>query len=300
MTRILVVGQSGQLATALRHCAASQPDLSFDFIGRPAIDLTDTAGLRRIIINRAPDLIINAAAYTAVDQAEVETDIAYQINADAVIELGHIAAELDAPIIHVSTDYVFDGKASGLYSENASTGPIGTYGQSKLAGEIGLAAATPAHIIVRTSWVYAPYGQNFMRSMLKLGRDHNELSIVSDQIGSPTSADDLAAAIISIARKVLTSAAPEPFYGIVNVCGTGIASWYDFARHIFKCATEQGYRAPVLAAILTSDYPTPARRPENSRLDTTRLSRVFCLELPDWTSSVARDVRILMDAKDQK
>lgn len=300
MTRILVVGQSGQLATALRHCAASQPDLSFDFIGRPAIDLTDTAGLRRIIVSRAPDLIINAAAYTAVDQAEVETDIAYQINADAVIELGHIAAELDAPIIHVSTDYVFDGKASGPYSENASTGPIGTYGQSKLAGEIGLAAATPAHIIVRTSWVYAPYGQNFMRSMLKLGRDRDELSIVSDQIGSPTSADDLAAAIISIARKVLTSAAPEPFYGIVNVCGTGIASWYDFARHIFKCATEQGYRAPALAAILTSDYPTPARRPENSRLDMTRLNRVFCLELPDWTSSVARDVRILMDAKDQK
>jgi len=300
MARILVIGRSGQLATALRQCSDSQHDLSFEFLGRPAIDLTDPLTLRDEVISRAPDLIINAAAYTAVDQAEIEADIAYQVNADAVIELGNIAADLKAPIVHVSTDYVFDGQSGGSYREDDATGPVGIYGQSKLAGEIGLAAATPAHIIVRTSWVYAPYGQNFMRSMLRLGRDRDTLGIVSDQIGSPTSADDLASAILSIARKVLSAETPDMYYGVVHVCGTGIASWYDFARHVFKCAAEQGYRVPDLSAILTAEYPTPAQRPENSRLDTTRLRRIFGVELPDWTSSVARDVRILMDAEDQK
>lgn len=290
---LLVIGKSGQLATGINRACSDRSDLTLDQIGRPDLDLERCQDIAGMVAKMRPDVVINAAAYTAVDAAEDEPDTAMRINAYAAGQIARGASMADAPIIHVSTDYVFDGKKSIPYQETDKTAPIGIYGQSKLEGEQRVAEANPCHVITRTSWVYSPYGDNFVRSMLRLGAIRNELGIVADQIGSPTSADDLATALLTVVHR-LKENPDETCFGVTHVCGTGIASWYDLAKATFRAASRHGYSPPIVRPITTAEFPTPAKRPANSRLDTGRLRDVFNAELPDWPSSVSRDIERLI------
>lgn len=292
--KILVFGKTGQLALSFADLAQRHADLEITLAGRPDTDLMVEGSAEKAMADVAPDVVVNAAAYTAVDKAESETEAAMRLNGAAAGEIAAAAAAHRLPVIHVSTDYVFDGLSRRPYREDDATGPQGVYGQSKLAGEIAVARANPRHVIARTAWVYSTQGNNFVKTMLRLGRDRPELGIVSDQIGNPTSSDDLAEALLVVARALVAAPDEETLNGVVHVAGTGIASWYDLAAHVFRIAAQGGYGPPRLKPIVTEDYPTPARRPQNSRLDTSRLKQVFGHELPVWTDSVARDVRLIL------
>lgn len=285
MARILVVGRSGQVAMALAHAAMTDKDCSVINLGRPKFDLTDTDTVATRIAEQAPDIVINAAAYTAVDKAESEPDLAHAINAVAAGEVARGAAISGAPIIHLSTDYVFDGALERPYREDDTVAPLGVYGRTKLEGEERVRAANPDHLIVRTAWVYSPYGANFVQTMLRLGAERDALSVVDDQTGCPTSADDLAKALLMIAREKLDSAGTGAT-GIIHLAGTGETSWYGLAAQVFKTAAASGRKAPGLTPIPTEHYPTPAARPANSRLDCSRARDVFGVGLPDWRTSV--------------
>lgn len=293
--RLLVIGKNGQLATGLRQACARQ-GIRLEQIGRPEIDLEAPRQIAHHVAARQPDVVINAAAYTAVDAAETDEAAAMRINADAAGEIARGAAMAGAVIIHVSTDYVFDGAKPIPYLESDPTAPLGAYGRSKLEGERRVAAENARHVIARTSWVYSPHGGNFVRSMLRLGETRKELGIVADQLGAPTSADDLAAALLAIAARVRSEPHAD-LLGITHVCGTGIASWYDVARQTFRAAAGHGYAPPLVKPIRSADYPTPAARPANSRLDTRRLEALFGIALPEWSASVARDVARLLDGR---
>ena len=294
--KVLVFGKSGQLALSLAGIGGRHPGIDIVVAGRPETDLMVEGEAQNAISAISPDIVINAAAYTAVDKAETDRDAAMRLNADAAGEIAAAAAGLDLPVIHVSTDYVFDGLSRRPYREDDPVAPQGVYGQTKLIGEQAVAASNPRHVIARTAWVYSAQGSNFVKTMLRLGRERPELGIVSDQIGNPTASDDLAEALLVIARALLANPQDETLTGLVHVAGTGIASWYDLAAHVFRCAARQGYEPPRVKTLLSEDYPTPARRPPNSRLDTTRLKQVFDHELPLWTESVARDVRRILSA----
>jgi len=266
-----------------------------EFLARPEIDLTEPAGLAARIAAANPSLVINAAAYTAVDKAESEPETAHAINAVAPGEIARGAAAAGAPVIHVSTDYVFDGTMKRPYREDDPISPLGVYGRTKLAGEQRVAEANPHHVIVRTAWVYSAHGANFVKTMLRLGAERDELAIVSDQVGCPTSAEDLATAILAIADKILHDPDAGDL-GVTHVCGTGIASWYDLAAAVFAALPEGDGRKPRVRPILTEDYPTPATRPANSRLDTGRLERQFGFVMPNWVDSVRKVVGELAPA----
>lgn len=292
--RLLVIGKNGQLATALRRACVNEAGVFLQQIGRPEFDLKETQALAIQVAAHRPDVVINAAAYTAVDAAETNEEMAIRINADAADEVARGAALAGASVIQVSTDYVFDGSKPIPYLETDRPSPIGAYGRSKLEGEYRVVAANQRHVIIRTSWIFSPYRENFLCSMLKLGRARQEIGIVADQIGTPTSADDLAAAILAIATRVHAEQR-EDFFGVTHLCGTGIASWYDLARQTFRAAADLGYDIPLVKPITTSEYPTPAARPTNSRLDTRRLETLFGIVLPEWSESVRRDVTRLLD-----
>lgn len=294
MRAILVVGKNGQLATALRNNGGRAHGFSLSFIGRPELDLEEPEGIASAIAASGADLVINAAAYTAVDNAEDDEDRAHLINAVAAGEIAKGAQTVHAPIIHVSTDYVFDGSSAVPYREDMPTAPLGAYGRSKFAGEVAVAKQNRRHVIARTAWVYSPYGANFIKSMLKLGATRSELGIVSDQLGCPTSADDLADALLVIARRLLSEPDNDALYGPCNVAGTGAAAWYDLACAVFRFAQANGFNAPLVKPISTADFPTKAVRPANSRLDPTRLLTHFGYALPQWQDSVARDIAILL------
>lgn len=297
MSTVLVVGKNGQLATALRNNGGRAHGFSLSFVGRPEIDLENPDGIAAAVAASGADLVINAAAYTAVDNAEDDEERAHLVNARAAGEIAKGAHSINAPIIHVSTDYVFDGRSAVPYREDMPTAPIGAYGRSKLAGEIAVATHNKRHVIARTAWVYSPYGANFIKSMLKLGATRPELGIVADQLGCPTSADDLAEALLVIGHRLLSEPDNDALYGPCNVTGTGAAAWYDLACAVFRYAQKDGFTAPLVKPISTADFPTKAVRPANSRLDPTRLLTHFGYALPQWQDSVARDVAILM--KDQ-
>ncbi|WP_417583114.1 dTDP-4-dehydrorhamnose reductase [Pelagibacterium sp.] len=298
--KLLVTGKAGQVVTALIERGATQ-GVEIVAMGRPELDLANPQeGLFRIAVVK-PDAIVSAAAYTSVDKAEAEADLAERINAHGPAALAQLAGELDIPIIHLSTDYVFDGSKLSPYVETDQTNPLGVYGATKLAGERAVASATDNHAILRTAWVYSPFGNNFLKTMLKLASTRPELRVVDDQHGNPTSALDIADAVIKVAGNLLARPDHQSLRGTFHLTGTGEVSWADFALEIFAQSARLGGPSANVRRISTVDYPTPAKRPANSQLDTTKLHSVHGITMPDWQSSTHNTIaRLLAGAEDQK
>jgi dTDP-4-dehydrorhamnose reductase len=280
---ILVTGGSGQVASAL----AAMRDLVR--IGRPEFDFDAPERLHPILDKVQPALIVNAAAYTAVDKAESEPDAADRANHLGPALIADWCARHGVPLIHISTDYVFDGRKGAPYVEADPTCPTGVYGTTKLAGERAVAASGAHAVVLRTSWVYAATGKNFVLTMLNVAKKTNALRVVADQRGCPTAADDLAAAILAIADRLLAGWDAR-YGGIHHAAGSGETTWHGLAEAVFARAARHGLAPPTVAAIATADWPTPARRPPDSRLDCGRLHRTFGLRLPAWQDSVDRTV----------
>mgnify|MGYP004505327869 CR=1 FL=1 len=274
--RILVTGREGQVARSIAERAPA--DAEIIFAGRPALDLADPASIERAVAENAPDLIISAAAYTAVDKAEDEADLAMIVNGEAPGVLACAAAKIGARIIHLSTDYVFSGSSPNAYVEKDPVGPIGAYGKTKLAGEEAVRASGASCAILRTAWVYSPFGNNFVRTMLRLAADRDEVRVVADQFGCPTSALDIADAVFA--------AAANWQEGVFHLAGTGETNWADFARAIFAESGAQGGPTAIVTDIVTSAYPTRATRPSNSRLDSSLFTRTFGYRMPEWQASL--------------
>ena len=288
---ILVTGGHGQLASAL----ASQPDVTV--VGRPAFDFDRPETIDAAFAAAKPSCVINAAAWTAVDAAETDPDGAARANRDGPARLARLCAEAGIPLIHVSTDYVFDGDKGAPYVETDETGPTGVYGATKLAGEQAVLAACPRGIVVRTAWVYSATGKNFVRTMLTLGKTRDHLRVVADQRGCPTAAADLADVVLGIARAA-TGGWRDEYAGVFHSCGTGETTWHGFAEAIFAEAARHGSSVPTVEPITTAEFPTPAKRPADSRLDCSKLERVFGLRQPAWQPSLARTVdRLLAPAE---
>ena len=291
--RIAVTGLTGQVVSALLERAPRA--VAMIALGRPQLDLSMREPVLATLRSARCDAIVNAAAYTAVDRAESEPEIAMRINGAGAGYVAEIAAELGVPLVHLSTDYVFDGALGRPYREDDPTGPTGAYGRSKLAGEQKIASIHANHAILRTAWVYSPFGSNFVKTMLRLGETRTEVGVVADQIGNPTSALDIADAVLTVAMRLHADADPR-LRGVFHMTGTGEASWADFAEEIFQQAEKRG-RSPVrVNRIATVDYPTPARRPANSRLDTAKLREIHGVALPDWRVSLAGCIARLVDA----
>ncbi|TRW99471.1 dTDP-4-dehydrorhamnose reductase [Paracoccus sp. M683] len=276
MDGLLIFGQTGQVARELARLA---PDARF--LGRDQADLTDPAACAAAITGSDCRVVVNAAAYTAVDKAEADADTARLVNAAAPAAMARAAAAKGVPFLHVSTDYVFDGSGDQPRAEDAPTAPLGVYGATKLAGEAGVAEAGGQWAVMRTSWVFSAHGANFVKTMLRLGAERDRLTIVADQIGGPTPAADIAGALLSMAGQMIADPAKG---GLYHFSGGPDASWADFARAIFD---QPGLTCEV-ADIPSSDYPTPARRPLNSRLDCRRIGADFGIDRPDWRQGLAR------------
>jgi dTDP-4-dehydrorhamnose reductase len=283
---ILVTGGSGQLARAL----AAQGGERVRIVGRPGFDFDRPETISATFSAAEPRLVVNAAAYTAVDAAESDEAAAFRANRDGPAELARLCAGAGVPLIHVSTDYVFDGDKPSPYVESDPVGPRGVYGVSKLAGETAVLASGARAIILRTAWVYAATGRNFVRTMLALARTRDQLSVVADQHGCPTAAADLAAAILAIAARIEAHGWDDAHAGVFHAAGSGDTTWHGLAMSVFAASSRHGVKVPVVSAITTAEFPTPARRPANSRLDCARLEAVFGIRLPDWRDSVARTV----------
>ena len=285
--RLLVFGHTGQVARELaRACPA---DWQMQTLDRADADLSDPAACAQAVRDHDADAVINAAAYTAVDRAETEPELAQVINAEAPAAMAKAAAERGVPLIHLSTDYVFDGSGATARVPDAAVGPLGAYGRSKLAGEIAVRAAGGVSAILRTSWVFSAHGSNFVKTMLRLGAARDEISVVADQIGGPTPASAIAEAVLTIARRLHEGSAPG---GTWHFSGAPDVSWADFARAILA----QAGLACTVRDIATSAYPTPARRPANSRLDSTSFAATFGVARPDWHAGLAQVVRELRQA----
>ncbi len=289
--RLAVTGLTGQVVSALIERAPRNVEIIA--LGRPQLDLSVRAAVLATLRSARCDAIVNAAAYTAVDRAESEPEVAMRVNGEGARHVAEIAAEIGAPLVHLSTDYVFDGALDRPYREDDPTGPTSAYGRSKLAGERHIAAVHANSAILRTAWVYSPFGANFVKTMLRLGAAQSEVRVVADQIGNPTSALDLADAVLAIAARLLADPAPA-LRGIFHVSGAGEASWADFAEAIFSEAQAHGCAPVAVRSIATADYPTAARRPANSRLDNGKLAAVYGLGLPDWRGSAKQCVARLM------
>lgn len=285
--KICVTGTQGQVSTALQELAM-QAGIAVHCLGRPAFDLGLPDNAEAALAAMQPDVLISAAAYTAVDLAESHAEEAYRVNAAGPAALARASGNLGIPILHLSTDYVFDGLKRTPYLETDLTGPCSVYGASKLEGESAVAAGNPRHVILRTAWVYSHTGKNFLRTMLRVAETNPVVRVVSDQFGCPTYATDLAAALIAMARQVVVKAAGDPAYGTFHMAGRGDTSWAGFAGAIFALAAKAGHASARVVPISTSDYPTPARRPENSRLDCSKLADVFGIELPHWHDGTER------------
>lgn len=279
---LLVFGKTGQVATELRMRA---PDATY--LGRDQADLSDPAACAAAIRAHAPEAVINAAAYTAVDKAEDEEALATTINGAAPGAMAEACAALNIPLVHISTDYVFDGSGTAPWQPDAATGPLGAYGRSKLAGETAVQAAGGTHVILRTAWVFSAHGNNFLKTMLRLGAEREKLTIVADQIGGPTPAGDIAATCLQLVDFLRKNREKS---GIYHYSGAPDASWADFARAIFA-ASGQGV---VVEDIPSSAYPTRAARPANSRLDCSTLLSEFGITRPDWKAAVNDIVKELL------
>ena len=287
---ILVTG-GGQVATALAALAAGQTLLR---AGRETVDFDRPDTIRPWLERTAPVLIVNAAAYTAVDRAESEPDAAWRANRDGPALLAAYCRDAGIPLIHISTDYVFDGSKGAPYVESDATAPTGVYGASKLAGERAVLASGARAIVLRTSWVYAASGRNFVLTMLNAARKTQQLRVVADQRGCPTAADDLASAILAIAAHLARDGWRDDLGGVYHAAGSGETTWHGLANAVFDAASGLGLPRPEVAAIATADWPTPARRPADSRLDCGKLAQTFDLRLPEWQNSVARTVSAIL------
>lgn len=280
MAKFLITGAKGQVG----HCLTEQLTGKAEILAvdRDELDITDQSAVNKIVKTFKPDMIINAAAHTAVDRAESEVELSEAINVKGPQYLAEAANEIGAVILHISTDYVFEGTGSGEYKEDDQTNPQGVYGRTKLAGEIAVQQANPRSIILRTAWVFGEHGHNFVKTMLRLAKDRDSLGIVGDQFGGPTYAGDIAKALIEIANQIL--AGKENAFGVYHFTGKPYVSWYEFAKAIFAEAELQNIleKSPLVNSIATSDYPTPAKRPANSRLDLTKIKQVFNIEPSDW------------------
>lgn len=288
--RIAVTGLNGQVVSALVEQSREQ-NLVIIPVGRPHLDLENAASITKSLTDICADVIVSAAAYTAVDAAETNEDLAYAINGVGAGCVSRVAAELDVPIVHISTDYVFDGEKTSPYVETDVTNPLGVYGASKLAGEKAVAAANPNHIILRTAWVYSPFGNNFLKTMLRVAKDRNELGVVGDQVGSPTCALDIANGILQVSSNLLQNPNRHQMRGIFHMTATGETSWAGFAKEIFSQSTVLGGSVADVTVIETSAYPTPAHRPKNSRLECAKLTSEHGVTLPEWRQSVANIVK---------
>ncbi|MBZ9772034.1 dTDP-4-dehydrorhamnose reductase [Mesorhizobium sp. CO1-1-8] len=289
--RLVVTGRDGQVAASLVEAGQAAAGVEVVAIGRPQLDLLRPDTVIEAIAAAKPDIVVSAAAYTAVDQAEDEPDLAFAVNAVGAGKVAQAAARLGVPVIHLSTDYVFDGTAPGAYVETDATAPRSVYGASKLAGEQAVASANPRHLILRTAWVYSPFGKNFVKTMLRLAADRDEIAVVADQWGNPTSALDIADAILHAAGQLHEGAATS---GIYHLAGTGEANWSGFARHILDTSRVFGGPWARVRDIATMDYPTKARRPANSLLSSAKFASAFGWNAPDWRQSTEAVVRRLL------
>jgi dTDP-4-dehydrorhamnose reductase len=292
--RIVVTGTQGQVVQSLGERAQMHFDVEIVPIGRPDLDLADPEAIEQALVEARPDVIISAAAYTAVDQAESEPELAWVINGAAPGRIAAAARRSSIPVLHLSTDYVFDGSLERPYRESDPVAPLGVYGRTKLAGEEAVRAATANHVILRTAWVYSPFGKNFAKTMLRLGETRDHVRVVADQHGSPTSALDIADALLTIARRLWAEPDNQDLRGTFHMTGSGEATWAEFAQAIFEEAERQGCKPVRVEAITTAEYPTPARRPVNSRLDGSKLAQAYGVRLPDWRISTRTCVARLL------
>lgn len=288
MTRIVATGTSGQVVSAMRELVPDYQGLELICLGRPEIDFLSPVHAAHRIIDLAPDIIVNTAAYTAVDQAEDEAELANAINAKAPGILAQCSAKHGIPIIHLSTDYVFSGAAIMAYRETDATGPRTVYGKSKLQGEQAVAAANPRHLILRTAWLYSPFGKNFVKTMLSLARNRASLGVVNDQIGNPTAAHDVASNIFHIIDRLVGQPENKAYLGTFHMTGADEVTWYEFARLIFSVSGKMGGPSTQIVPITTAEFPTKAQRPGNSRLDCSKITEVFGLKRHRLVDSLAQ------------
>jgi dTDP-4-dehydrorhamnose reductase len=283
-SKILVVGRTGQVAYELWH-GAWPAGVTVELLDRTQLDLARPDEVREVVMATRPQIVVNAAAYTAVDAAETDRDMAFAVNRDGPAALADACRKIGAALIHYSTDYVFDGTKPGAYVEDDPINPLSVYGASKAEGEAAIRARLDRHVIVRTSWVYSPIGRNFAKTMLRLGQEREKLSIVDDQTGSPTAAADIAAATIAICGAL---AEGLEGFGTFHFCGSGVTSWHGFARAIFSGAAERGLKTPrIVEPIASEAYPTPAPRPRNSMLDCRKIERTYGIVAPPWQASLS-------------
>lgn len=283
MTRVLVIGGSGQLGTELTR-AALPAGWTLSAPARDMLDLTNANAVATLVATQHPDVIINASAYTAVDKAESEPELASALNRDGPAALAQAAAGVDAALVHVSTDYVFGGAGDRPHVETDPKAPLGVYGRSKSEGEDAVLAAGARAVIVRTSWVFSAHRANFVKTMLRLGETHDEVGIVADQHGRPTSARDLATTCIALAQRLQNHDARAE--GVFHFANTGDTTWADFAEAVFAGAAQRGRKPVRVNRISTADYPTPARRPANSRLDTNKISALLGAPPRAWRTAL--------------
>jgi dTDP-4-dehydrorhamnose reductase len=295
--RIVVTGREGQVVRSILERAQAYPDIEIVALGRPEIDLEHPETLGAAVLALDPDLIVSAAAFTAVDQAESEEALATIVNGVAAGALAFTAGTLGIPIIHLSTDYVFDGEKKGAYTENDQVSPLGAYGRSKLAGERAVALATENHAILRTAWVHSPFGKNFLKTMLRLAGDRDTINVVADQYGTPTSALDIADATLKVASNLLHSH-DGALRGVFHLTNSGKASWADFAETIFDVSERAGGPFAKVHRISSADYPTPARRPANSRLDCHKLAITHGVHMQDWRTAAECVVKCVLNLRD--
>ena len=302
--KILLTGINGQVGHALACALSGNTHLSEGVIGldRTQLDLTDIAAIRRVVASVKPDLIINPAAYTAVDKAESAPELAYAVNAEAPRILAEEAARIGAKLIHFSTDYVYSGNKSSPYSEDDRTEPLSVYGKSKLAGEEAIFAVGVPHLILRTSWVYGAYGNNFLNTILRLAKERDSLRIVADQVGAPTSSLSIAEALLLVLDRFNENEEAQVANGVYHLVNAGETSWHGFATAIIEdyMQLQVSRGLPLLKvaptsiqAITTEEYPTPAVRPRNSRLDCSKLARDFAVVLPDWRDALRMELNKL-------
>lgn len=293
--KLLCIGKSGQVARAIAD-RAGETGLEVVCLGRPELDLLQRDSISAALDRLRPEIVINTAAYTQVDQAESDRAVAFALNADAAGTLAELCAARDLPLIHISTDYVFDGSGDQAWRETDPTAPINTYGASKLAGEAAVRASHDRHVILRTAWVYSPFGTNFVKTMLRLADEQGGARVVEDQFGSPTSAFEIADTVLQIAERMAAPSDPA-LYGTYHFSAAGEASWADVAAYIFEIYEQRRGCKIKLNRIPSSDYPTPAERPSNSRLNTDKITEVFGIAPLDWKRPLQAIVERMLDER---
>ncbi|MEM1380215.1 MAG: dTDP-4-dehydrorhamnose reductase [Pseudomonadota bacterium] len=294
--KILVAGSTGQVAQSLVEAASLRENIALSAMGRPTLDITQAGSITSALDAIQPDLIINAAAYTAVDKAETERKAAYLVNETGPRLLAEAAREASIPLVHLSTDYVFNGQGKEPYKESDPVDPLGIYGSSKFAGEEAVRTTHTHHLILRTAWVYGVYGGNFLKTMLRVAENRDELGVVADQRGAPTSSHDIAEALLDLASAV-TGNDPTQAWGTYHMTAQGDAVWADFAEAIFSASVRRDGPSAQVNRITTDNYPTPAARPAYSVLDCSALEQTFGIALPHWEASVASVVSRILNEK---